>query len=302
MEGAMGVTHPTMDLSVVIVNWNSGAHLGRLLASLSPLKEELQEIWVVDNASSDSSLGGFQSYPAVQILALKENQGFAGGANQGISRSSSDFIFLLNPDIEVVPESVKQLYQEMVNRPLAGIVCGSLMDPAGRPQSRFQIRSLPTWKTVLSDVLFIDELKQWLGRGLDRSQSMGRDGCAADGTSSGQAQRLESQQPAAAAWFLRKEAWKDLGGFDTRFYPAWFEDVDFCRRLQDSQWEVFYFSHLPLIHQGGLALEHLSYSTFIGIFYRNLLRYLKKHHPYSYPLLWLPVQGGMWARRLFVRR
>lgn len=279
-----------MDLSVVIVNWNSGDHLGRLLDSLSPLQEELRETWVVDNASRDSSLEGFENHPTVRILALTENLGFAGAANEAISRSDSSFILLLNPDIQIIPESLNQLYQEMVSRPRAGIVCGSLRDLEGKPQSGFQIRPLPTWRNVLSDVLFIDELKEWVF------------GNSRPCPSYDQTQKLVSEQPAAAAWLLRKEAWEELGGFDTRFYPAWFEDVDFCRRMQDSDWEVFYFPHLPLIHQGGLALEHLSYPTFAGIFYKNLLRYLKKHHPHSYPMLWLPVQSGMWVRRLFVRR
>ena len=279
-----------MDLSVVIVNWNSGDHLGRLLDSLAPLQEELRETWVVDNASRDSSLDGFQSYSEVRILALTENLGFAGAANEAISRCRSTFILLLNPDIQIIPESVSRLYQEMVSRPRAGIVCGSLRDPEGKSQSGFQIRPLPTWKNVLSDVLFIDELRQWIF------------GNSRPSPSCDQPQKLVSEQPAAAAWLLRKEAWGELGGFDARFYPAWFEDVDFCRRLQDSDWEVFHFPHLPLIHQGGLALEHLSYSNFVAIFYKNLLRYLKKHHPRSYPMLWLPVQSGMWVRRLFVRR
>jgi len=279
-----------MDLSVVIVNWNSGDHLGRLLDSLSPLQEELKETWVVDNASRDSSLEGFENDPTVRVLALTENLGFAGAANEAISRSDSSFILLLNPDIQIIPESVKQLYQEMESRPRAGIVCGSLRDPEGKPQSSFQIRPLPTWWNVLSDVLFIDELKEWVF-GTSRS-------CPSDD----QIRKLVSEQPAAAAWLLRKDAWKELEGFDERFYPAWFEDVDFCRRMQDSTWEVFHCPHLPFIHQGGLALKQLNYSTFIRFFYENLLKYLKKHHPHSYPLLWLPVQSGMWVRKLFVRR
>ena len=88
-----------MDLSVVIVNWNSGDHLGRLLDSLAPLQEELRETWVVDNASRDSSLDGFRSYPEVRILALTENLGFAGAANEAISRCRSSFILLISSSI-----------------------------------------------------------------------------------------------------------------------------------------------------------------------------------------------------------
>ena len=286
-----------MELSVVIVNWNSGPYLARLLTSLRPLKDELEEIWVVDNASSDSSLDGLEDTPGVRILSLPQNQGFAGGANEGISRTSSNLILLLNPDVEVVSDSVRQLYQEMNKRPEAAIVCGSLEDPQGRSQSAFQLRPLPSWKSVLSDALFVDEFKQWVESGFLKRKST-----AASVSSSPGGRKLDSEQPAAAAWLLRKEAWKEMGGFDTRFYPAWFEDVDYCKRLQDSRWQIFYFSHLPMIHRGGLALEKLSHSAFVEIFYRNLLRYLRKHHARLYPLLWLPVQSGMWIRRLLIRR
>ncbi|MEE2822592.1 MAG: glycosyltransferase [Acidobacteriota bacterium] len=276
-----------MDLSVVIVNWNSGNHLGCLLDSLSPLQEKLREIWVVDNASQDSSADILINYPDVESLFLQENLGFAGAANQGIARSNSCFILLLNPDIQIISESVSQLYQEMVSRIRAGIVCGSLKDRNGKSQNSFQIRPLPTWKNILSDVLFIDELQDWVFGNSQLNPSYEH------------TQKLVSEQPAAAAWLLRKKAWGELGGFDTRFYPAWFEDVDFCKRMQDSDWEIFYFPHLPMIHRGGLALECLSYPTFVRIFYTNLLKYLKKHHPYFYPMLWIPVQCGMWMRRLF---
>ncbi|MEE8350434.1 MAG: glycosyltransferase family 2 protein [Acidobacteriota bacterium] len=279
-----------MDLSVVIVNWNSGPHLGHLLDSLAPLTEELRETWVVDNASWDSSLDGCRSSSSLRMLAFTENRGFAGAANEAISRCDSSFVLLLNPDIQVIPDSLRQLYQEMVSRPRAGIGCGSLRDREGRPQNEFQIRPLPTWSNVLSDVLFIDELTGWVFGNSRSSHSYDK------------TQKLVSEQPAAAAWLMRREAWQELGGFDTRFYPAWFEDVDYCRRMQDSDWEVFHFPHLPMIHQGGLALEHLSYSAFVALFYKNLLRYLKKHHPRTYPLLWLPVQSGIWARRLLVHR
>ena len=66
-----------MDLSAVIVNWNSGEHLMRLLDSLAPMAGEFKEIWVVDNASSDSSLEALELHSEVQLLAHTENQGFA---------------------------------------------------------------------------------------------------------------------------------------------------------------------------------------------------------------------------------
>ena len=277
-----------MDLSAVIVNWNSGACLGSLLASLEPLEKELNGIWVVDNASTDASLEGVDS--GVQVLALAENRGFAGGSNEGISRAGSRFVLLLNPDVIVAPNTVRGLYREIERRPEAAIVCPSLRDAGGGDQLRFQIRPFPTWRSVLSDALFLDELMERLGLGKAPSNLENTVGEA----------RLAGQQPAAAAWLLRREAWEELGGFDVQFHPAWFEDVDFCRRLADSRWEIFYFPGLFLTHQGGHTLDRLGRAAFLEIFYGNLLRYLKKHHPRSYPFLWLPVRCGVWLRRLLV--
>jgi N-acetylglucosaminyl-diphospho-decaprenol L-rhamnosyltransferase len=289
-----------MDLSAIIVNWNSGDYLMRLVDSLAAMKHEFREICIVDNASTDSSLEGLQQHPEVQVLGQPQNQGFARAANEGISRVDSSFLLLLNADVEVIPESVRQLYREIESRPRAAIVCGSLIDSGGRPQSRFQIRPFPDWKSVLSDVLFFDELLRWLRLvSEDEPSSAGADN---DGPCAAAQRELRVEQPAAACWLLRKRAWEEIGGFDPRFYPAWFEDVDFCKRLRDAGWQIFYFPHLPFVHKGGVSLTRLSYPVFVRMFYVNLLKYLRKHHPYSYPVLWLPVQVGLWARRLLVRR
>lgn len=278
-----------MNLSVVIVNWNSGEHLRRALHSLKELQGELRDVWIIDNASSDSSLEGLSEPTGVRVVHEQTNLGFAQAANEGISRAPSNFVLLSNPDVEVVPESVRRLYEAMESHPRAAIVCGSLTDSRGKAQSDFQIRKLPTWRSVLFDALFIDELLSAIGRTGEEPNSASR----------GPA-RVE--QPAAAFWLLRKTAWEEVGGFDPRFYPAWFEDVDFCKRLQVAGWEILFFPELPILHRGGLCLESLPYPQFIRIFYGNLLKYLKKHHPQAYPLLWLPIQCGMWIRYVMTRK
>ena len=278
-----------MNLSVVIVNWNSGRHLRRALDSLRVLQGQLRDVWIIDNASSDLSPDGYTESMDVHVIYQQANFGFAQAANEGISRATSDFILLSNPDIQVIPESVQGLYEEIEDRPQAGIVCGPLIDSEGEVQKDFQIRKLPTWRSVLLESIFIDELLTVIGWRSEKPDSTPRDPT-----------RIE--QPAAAFWILRKSAWEAVGGFDPRFYPAWFEDVDFCKRLQSAGWEILYFSGLPVIHQGGHSLERLSYPKFIRIFYRNLLRYLKKHHPRAYPILWLPIQCGMWMRYMMTRK
>ncbi len=287
-----------MDLGVVIVNWNSGDLLARLVHSLAPLQDELKEVLIIDNASQDWSLPLRGLHPKVQVLFLKRNQGFAGAANEGMSRATSKVVLLLNPDVEVKPTSIRELYLRIQESPKAAIVCGPLVNKNGSAQESSRIRSFPTWRSVLRDVLFLDEVVEWLGKGTEPPITRLRE-------LSLQSRRpgpLKIDQPAAAFWLLRKEAWKAIGGFDPRFYPAWFEDVDFCKRLRQGDWQVLYFPNFPVIHRGGLALKRLGYTAFVEICYRNLLFYWKKHHFHSYFLLWFPVKFGTWIRRHFIRR
>lgn len=281
-----------MDLAVVVVNWNSGPCLRSLLESLSPLQNELKATLVVDNASEDGSLLCARNAAGIQIVRFERNEGFARAANEGIARAGVDFVLLVNPDVEVNAGSVRRLYSRILERPRAAIVCGPLVDRAGRSQN-FQLRPLPTLSNVLSDVLFLDEIAGWARRGRVKDARVEACSNSSPGSPSG----LEVEQPAAAFWLLRRQAWEEVGGFDSTFYPAWFEDVDFCKRLREKGWQILYFPHCPVFHQGGLALRRLGYRAFVGIYYGNLLKYMRKHHPRSYPLIWLPVRLGVWVRK-----
>ncbi len=277
-----------MDLGVVIVNWNSGQYLARLLASLEPLLPELRSVMVVDNASKDESLEAASQFPAVTLRQFPTNRGFAAAANQGVSESDSKFLLLLNPDIEVRAETVRELYRRIEANPAAAIGCGRLVSLDGSSQDGFQLRPLPGFWNVITDVLFLDEVIKPIAKRTEAA-SVGRSG-------------VRVEQPAAACWLLRKEAWSELRGFDESFVPAWFEDVDFCKRLQASRWEIRWFPDLDFTHRGGVSLETLKYSDFIRFYYGNLLRYLKKHHPLWRPVLWLPVMAGSRVRMLLGRR
>ena len=270
-----------MDLSAVIVNWNSGPFLGRLLASLQPLAGELAAVLVVDNASEDPSPSIVQDFGWARLVRFDRNRGFAAAANEGIRRSPSSSVLLLNPDIEVRPESIRGLSKALARCPRAAIACGALLGRNGKSQSRFQIRRLPTLRSVLSDSLFLDELGGLLARHRGGEPTAG-----------------PVEQPAAAYWLLRKEAWEDIGGFDEQFAPAWFEDVDFCKRLLERRWSIEYFPEYPALHRGGISLEVLGYRPFIRIYYRNLLRYWRKHHKVTLPLVWVPVKIGVLLRIL----
>jgi GT2 family glycosyltransferase len=105
------------------------------------------------------------------------------------------------------------------------------------------------------------------------------------------------EQPAAAALALRREVFAEVGGFDPRFHPAWFEDVDLAVRLAAAGHRILYHPSAVFRHRQGDSVGQLGYGRFLWTYQRNLTRYVDKHHAGWAPLavrLLLPV--GLAAR------
>jgi GT2 family glycosyltransferase len=89
--------------------------------------------------------------------------------------------------------------------------------------------------------------------------------------------RLAVEQPAGAFFMVRRAVWQELGGFDEGFFPLWFEDVDFCRRLADRGYYVYYVSEAVARHTGAHSIPHLTVEMRRVYWYGSLLRYSAKH-------------------------
>lgn len=118
-------SHSELDLSILIVNWNSGDFLRRCLESLENQREEgvSFEVIVVDNASVDDSLEGLESrFPWVVLIRNDYNYGFAKATNQAYRISRGRYVMTLNPDAYLPPGSLKQIVQFLDDTPEAGLV------------------------------------------------------------------------------------------------------------------------------------------------------------------------------------
>ena len=85
------------------------------------------------------------------------------------------------------------------------------------------------------------------------------------------------EQPAAAALAVRRDLFLEHGGFDERFVPAWFEDVDLCLRLS-RRGPIVFWPEARFAHVGGVASRKLGYDRFLPIYYRNACRFWRLHH------------------------
>lgn len=250
--------------SAVIVRWRNG---DELLSCIDSLRQHggqvLDDVTIVDSGSGDGGAEALRlRYPDVRVEQLDENLGFAYAANHGAGLSTADVILLLNPDTRINPESLDVLANFLDREPAAPGAVPLLLNPDGTPQYQWQLRRLPTvWNLAV-----------------------GRSGGPA--FSSPPSQPVRIAQPAAAAWCIRRHVWEELDGFDTRYAPAWWEDVDFCTRLAALDSGGFWLvPGSTIVHQGGSSLDRLSQAEFITMFTTNLLRYAQRHHPHR--MRWL---------------
>lgn len=249
------------DLLVVIVTYNSSGHVRAAVESC--LRQNLTTC-VVDNGSSDGTLSEIPDDPRVRVIAGAGNLGFAGGVNRAVRETGTPFYLLLNPDAELL-DPVGPLLDAVQGKGHSA-AAGLLVDPHGTPQKGFSFRRLPTAAALVCEVLGINRI--WSANPVNR-----RYRCL--DLDSMQSQLVE--QPAGACLLFRRLDWVRLNGFDEGFFPVWFEDVDFCRRLANLGGTVWFDSAVRVRHQGGHSVQKIEVGTRQRIWYGSLLKYASKH-------------------------
>ena len=237
-------------LSGIVVHWHNEELLAELTAAWPD--DPRYELLVVDNGSAAPlSLG-----PA-RLLRPGRNLGFAGGANAGVAAARAPIVLLLNPDAVPEPGALDRLLAGFAAWPDAAGLAPRLLGPDGEPQAAWQLRPLPT-----------------AGQCLLHTLPFGGGAAARREPAAGTA----VEQPAAAALALRKSALATVGGLDAGFHPAWFEDVDLAARLRQGGFILRYWPDAVFRHRLGSTVPRLGYGPFLWLYYRNLTRYLRKHH------------------------
>ncbi len=278
----------------VIINYNAGNRLNACVSALEQTARKLQharhlEVVVLDNASADASAvrleASYKNNPRVSFNFQERNLGFAGGINKALADVEFDAALILNPDVVMSSPAVEELCEQLSRFDNIGLAAAVLTDPLGEVQSGFTVRRFPSLASVAAESLGLHAVwpsNPWTSRqrclsAQDwRLQSALRRQISALPYEANQP--LVVEQPAAACIMIRREAFLELGGFDEEFWPAWYEDVDFCRRLAESNWRAVICPKARVVHEGGYSLSVIKRSGFVRAWYPNLFRYWKKHH------------------------
>lgn len=247
-------------VAILIVTYNSSEHVRDCV---SAAQKTGADILVIDNASQDETVRVAKEL-AVRLIANPTNRGFAGAVNQGVRATDAPLLLLLNPDV-VLQTKIESLV-EQCSSPTAAAAGGLLQSPDARPQRGFSIRRFPTPLAFVFEALMLNRLwptnpVNWHYRCLD-----------VDLTHS-----VEADQPAGAFLLFRRDAWETVGGWDEGFFPVWFEDVDFCKRLKRAGLQVFYRPEAIAVHSGGHSVDRLPLGLRTEYWYRSLLRYSNRH-------------------------
>jgi GT2 family glycosyltransferase len=248
-------------VAAVVVTYNSAAVIA---ACLESLRGRSDEVLVVDNASSDGTASVVLRRGGAQLITNNSNAGFAAAVNQGVRATSADLILLLNPDARLVT-GLEPLVQACQGAGI-GAAAGVLVDSNGQPQTGFSVRRFPTPAVFLFELLGINRV--W------RSNPVNRRYRCLD-LPLDQLQPVE--QPAGAFLLFRRAVWAELGGFDERFHPLWFEDVDFLHRVHQAGYGIRYDPAARVEHDGGHSIAGLAPGTRQSYWCDNLLKYAAKH-------------------------
>jgi hypothetical protein len=265
-------------LSILIVNWNTRDLLRACLLSLRHACAGVEhEVIVVDNASNDDSAVLVRAeFPEVRLIANADNRGFAAGNNEAYAAAQGNYIWLLNPDTEVLDDAARVMLDFLAAPPTGrmGAVASALIDArTHRPQR--SCRTFPTPAALWTEAL-------GLARAFPRSRRFGfyRMGWWRYHDT------RPVEQPMASSLLLKRQAIEAAGGLFDEQFPIFFNDVDLCWRLYQAGWEIWYLPSAHVLHHGGASTRQVR-PEMIAESHRALRRFYEKHYRTSVqPLLY----------------
>lgn len=253
-----------VEVSAVIVSYNSRAYLGRCLASVVPQVEAAGgEVIVVDNASADGSPEVVRAFAGVRLVENRANVGFVRAVNQGLKLAAGRYFLILNPDTEVRPGALAALVAFLNDHPRVGLAGPRLLNPDGTVQpSR---RRFPTLPVLFAESTFV----QWR---FPRLGLFRRFYCEdlPDGTAH------PVDWVTGACLLARREAVEQVGLLDERFF-MYCEELDWCRRMWAAGWQVYYVPAAEVVHQEAASSRQDPVRQRVN-FYTSRWKYAAKYY------------------------
>lgn len=273
---------PTPELSIIIVTHNVLEHLRRCLATVyaSDFPAGL-EVFVVDNGTDDSLAMVADEFPSATRVLGSPHIGFAAGNNLALPQARGRYILLLNPDTELTPTALADLYDAMEAHPRWGIVGPKLLRADGSLDLACR-RSFPTpWNALMK--------ASGLARRFPRSRIVA--GYNLTYVDPNESHPLDAV--VGAFMFMRAQALAQAGPLDDSFF-MYGEDLDLCYRIKQAGWQVWYWPAVAVRHlKGESSRQRPGRMTFE--FFRSMHLFYAKHQaPHRSTVLNVLVVSAIW--------
>ncbi len=295
-----------MLLSAVIVSYNTKDLTLQTVRSLqteidhSPLLKNETEIFIIDNHSTDGSVQAFEELKKnsqMNIIFNHENVGFARANNQAIEQATGKYILLLNSDVIVQPTSIEKMVDSFEKTPVndrtsalvshhgaldrLGIIAATLENPDGTLQR--QGGNFPNLFSLSTHMFFLDDIPL-IGKFFPSTQHTGKNAKTLSPTN-----KLTQQDwVGGTAMMIRKDVFQEIGLLDQNIF-MYGEDVEFCMRAKDHQWDIAILPSAKITHFGSASS---SSANAIQGEIKSYLYIWSKHKPFwQLPL----VKGILWS-------
>ena len=251
-----------MELTIIIVNWNTRDLLASCLGSIYAYPPNCSfETWVVDNASSDGSLEMLnQNFPHVMVIENQVNDGFARANNQALRRVNGQFVLLLNSDTRVLENTLETIMDFIKAHPSVGALGVKLINEDGSFQA-----SYAKFPTILSEFLLVSGLAKI---------------CVGPYAPSPPPRREEIARQvdwiAGAAMLVREQTIQQAGFLCERFF-IYSEETDWCWKIWKSGWSIWYLPEVSVVHLHGGSSRQSSLTSYAQL-YKSKIQFFELNY------------------------
>ncbi|GJL79453.1 MAG: glycosyl transferase [Nitrospinaceae bacterium] len=261
---------PTLDLSIIIVNFNTRELILDCLRSIAVHTKEISfEILVVDNHSEDGSAQAIkESFPQVTLIENEENRGFSAANNQAIRISKGKYIVLLNSDTRLVENCFSSIVRYLEAHPEVSILSPEILDADNRPCP------MRLWEDSAQEAVL---------------KILGRYNPASEFKKMGPREPREVEVVGGSCFVVRRELFSTTGLLDENYF-LYNEEDDFCRRARRLGNKVCYYPETRLQHLLGQSTHQPEIREKVILeTYKSNLYFYSKHYSFIWNLLlrWL---------------
>jgi len=255
-------------VSVIIVSYNVRSYLAHAIDAILKSTHKKLEIIVVDNHSYDGTCDYLKEYyqniDSLYVISNSENVGFGKAVNQASEFASGKYMMVLNPDTIIEENTISTLVDYLNKNSSVGMVGPKILNADGTLQLACK-RSFPTIKVALPKLLGLDRIfpnSRWAGKYnltyLDPEKIHKVDAIS------------------GSCMFIKSKIFKEINGFDENFF-MFGEDLDLCKRMWESQYEIHYVPDTKIIHYKGESVKTAPYDS-REAFYHSMNIYINKHY------------------------